>query len=188
MPTVQLPDNAQHHSIPPPAHLPGPQHHPPGVSADWIGPPTGQHPTGYATPYNMPAGLVPSPWSAAMSTPFAAFGAYAPALPPTNPPAAHGHFGPPPGPPPANGYPFPYTTPAPQFAVPHGYPMAAYQTPAWPAAPMAFGGPPPGPPPPMAPPRQPERLTRAERYDKIGHFAAGPHCMRAHFTCVTKLI
>lgn len=39
---------------------------------------------------------------------------------------------------------------------------------------MAFGAPP-GPPPPAAPPRQPERLTRAERYDKIGHFAAGPH-------------
>lgn len=38
---------------------------------------------------------------------------------------------------------------------------------------MAYA--PPGPPPPAAPPRQPERLTRAERYDKIGHFAAGPH-------------
>jgi hypothetical protein len=184
MPNVQLPDNARP-PISPSAHLPGPQHHPPGVSADWIGPPTGQQPTGYATPYNVPTGLVPSPWSAAMSTPYSAFGAFAPALPPTNPAAAQGHFGPPPGPPPTNGFPFPYTTPAPQFAVPHGYPMAAYQTPAWPAAPMAYGAPP-GPPPPAAPPRQPERLTRAERYDKIGHFAAGPHCMRAHFTCVTK--
>ena len=184
MPTVQLPDNAHHPSFPPPAHPPGPQHHPPGVSADWIGPMTGQQPTGYATPFNAPGGLVPSPWSAAMATPFAAFGAYA--LPPTNPPAAQSHFGPPPGPPPANGYGFPYTTPAPQYAVPHGYPMAAYQTPAWPAAPMAFGAPP-GPPPPAAPPRQPERLTRAERYDKIGHFAAGSHCMRAHLLFVTKL-
>jgi hypothetical protein len=179
MPTVQLPENAQPHSMAPPGHPSGPQHHPPGVSADWIGPPTGQQPTGYATPYNMPGGLVPSPWSAAMATPFAAYGAFAPALPPTNPPAAQGHFGPPPGPPPAQGFPFPYTTPAPQFAVPHGYPMAAYQTPAWPAAPMGYGAPP-GPPPPAAPPRQPERLTRAERYDKIGRFAAGPHCMRAH--------
>jgi len=182
MPTVQLPDNGMPPPFPPPAHPPGPQHHPSGESAVWIGPPTGQQPTGYATPFNAPAGLTPSPWSAAMSTPFAAFGSYAPALPPTNPPAAQGHFGPPPGPPPAHasGYPFPYTTPTPQFAVPHGYPMAAaYQTPAWSAAPMGYGAPP-GPPPPAAPPRQPERLTRAERYDKIGHFAAGPHCMRAH--------
>jgi hypothetical protein len=52
----------------------------------------------------------------------------------------------------------------------------AYATPAWVPAPMAYAAP--GPPPPAAPmpPRQPERLTRAERYDKIGHFAAGPHC------------
>ena len=175
MPTVQLPENGHPPSMPPQSHPPGPQHHPPGVSADWIGPPTGQQPAGFATPFNAAAGL--SPWSA-MSTPYSAFGAFAPGLPP-NPQAAQGHFGPPPGPPPGHGFAFPYSTPAPQFAVPHGYPMAAYQTPAWPAAPMGYGAPP-GPPPPAAPPRQPERLTRAERYDKIGHFAAGPHCMLAH--------
>lgn len=186
MPTVQLPDNAQHHpSNPPPGHPPGPPHHPPGVSADWIGPPTGHPPTGYATPYNMPAGL--SPWSATMATPFSAYGAYAPALPPTNPPAMPGHFGPPPampghfgpppGPPPSHGFAGPYATPAQQYAMPHGYQMA-YQTPAWPPAPMGFA--PQAPPPPAAPPRQPERLTRGERYDKIGHFAPGPHCMQTH--------
>ncbi len=179
MPTIQLPDNAPPPSNPPPSH-PGPQHHPPGVSADWIGPQTGHQPTGYVTAFNAQGGLVPSPWTAAMSTPYAAFGAFAPALPPTNPPGAvPGHFGPPSGPPPAHGFAGPYTTPAPQFAMPHGYQMAAYPTPAWPAAPMAFGVPP-GPPPPAAPPRQPERLTRAERYDRIGHFAAGPHCMREY--------
>jgi hypothetical protein len=181
MPTVQLPENAHPPSMPPPTHPHGPQHHPPGVSADWIGPPTGHQPTGYATPFNAPAGLVPSPWSHAMATPYGAFGAFAPGLPPTNPQAAQGHFGPPPGPPPGQGFAFQYATPAAQFAVPPGYPMAAYQTtPAWaPAAPMAYGAPP-GPPPPAAPPRPSERLTRAERYDKIGHFAAGPHCMLAH--------
>lgn len=178
MPTIQLPDNAQ----PPPSNPPGhPQHLPPGVSADWIGPPTGHQSTGYQTPYSMHQGLVPSPWAAAMSTPFAAFGAYAPPLPPTNPPGTQGMYappGPPPGPPPGHpphGFAGPYGTPAPQFAMPPGYTMA-YATPAWGPPPMAFA--PPGPPPPAAPPRQPERLTRAERYDKIGHFAAGPHCRR----------
>ena len=58
--------------------------------------------------------------------------------------------------------------------MPHGYPMA-YATPAWVPAPMAY--PAPGPPPPAAPPWQPERLTRTERYNKIGHFTVGPHCM-----------
>jgi hypothetical protein len=180
MPTVQLPDGvAQHPSHLPPGH--GPPHHPPGVSADWIGPPTGHQPTGYATPFHAQAGLVPSPWSATMATPFAAYGAYAPALPQTNPPGVQGHyFAPPPGPPPSHGFAGPYTTPAPQFAVPHGFPMQqmAFATPTWPSAPMAFA--PQAPPPPAAPPRQPERLTRAERYDKIGHFAAGPHCTRTH--------
>ena len=180
MPTVQLPDNSLPPSVAPPGHPPGPQHHPPNVSADWIGPPTGQQQTGYLTPYPASAGLVPSPWSAAMSTPFAPFGAYAPALPQTNPPGAQGQYGPPSGPPPGQGFAFPYATPAPQFAMPpHGYPMGAYHTPAWPAVPMGYGAPP-APPPPAAPPRQPERLTRGERYDKIGHFAAGPHCMRPH--------
>jgi hypothetical protein len=176
MPTVQLPDNAHHPpSNPPSGHPSGAQQQlPPGVSADWIGPPTGHHATPYATPYGVPPqGLVPSPWSVAMSTPFAAFGAFAPPLPPTNPPAAPGAYGPPSGPPPSHGYAAPYATPAPQFSVPHGYPIA-YATPAWP--PMAYA--PPGPPPPAAPPRQPERRTRAERYDKMGRFAVGPHCMR----------
>ncbi|KAI9462542.1 hypothetical protein F5148DRAFT_1150473 [Russula earlei] len=122
--------------------------------------PTGhQSTTGYQTPYGMSQGLVPSPWSAAMSTPFGAFGAFAPPLPPTNPPGAA---------------PGPYSTPAPQFTMQPGYPMTlAYATP-W-GPPMAFAQPAPPPPPPAAPPRQPERMTRAERYDKIGHFAVGPH-------------
>jgi hypothetical protein len=159
MPTVQLPDNASHHlSNPPPTHPPGPQRFPPGISADWIGPPTGKQ-----LPFNVPWGL--SPWSAAMSTPFAAFGAFAPAAP--------GHFAPPLGPHLSHGFAGPYTTPAQQYATPYGYQMA-YQTPAWLPAPMAIA--PPGPPPPAAPSRQPKRLTRAEHYDKIGHFAPGPHC------------
>lgn len=175
MPTVQLPDNAQQPpSNPPSGHPSGAQQHiPPGVSADWIGPPTGHQATPYGPYGALPPGLVPSPWSAAMSTPFAGFGAFAPQLPPTNPPAAPGAYAPPSGPPPSHGYAAPYATPAPQFSVPHGYTMA-YAAPAWPP-PMAYA--PPGPPPPAAPPRGPERLTRAERYDKIGRFAAGPHCM-----------
>lgn len=174
MPTIQLPDNGlPPSSNPPSAHLPGPPNHPPGVSADWIGPQMGHQSTGYPTPYGAPQGLAPSPWASAMSTPFAGFGAFAPPLPPTNLSAGPGPYAPPLGPPPPHGYAGPYATPAPQFAMPHGYPMA-YSTPAWPPAPMAY--PPPGAPPPAAP-RQPERVTRAERYDKIGHFAAGPHCM-----------
>jgi hypothetical protein len=176
MPTVQLPDNAQPPPTnPPPGHSSGTQHPPPGVSADWIGPQTGHQPTPYATPYGPPQSLVPSPWTAAMSTPFAAFAQYAPPLPPTNPPAAPGIYGPPPGAPPQHGYAGPYATPAQQFTMPPGYPIA-YATPGWAPAPVAY--PPPGPPPPAVPPRQPERLTRAERYDKIGHFAAGAHCTR----------
>ncbi|KAI0303322.1 hypothetical protein B0F90DRAFT_1816159 [Multifurca ochricompacta] len=170
LPTVQLPDGAPlpplHHA---PGHPPSSQSHPSGVSADWIGPTTGLQPTAYATPYPSHAGLAPSPWAGPMSTPFAGFGAFAPPLPPTNPP---GSYAPHPTAHLPQGYGVPYATPAPQFAIPHGYPMA-YATPAWVPAPMAY--PPPGPPPPAAPPRQPERLTRAERYDKIGHFAAGPH-------------
>src|SRR6266702_3535590 len=155
MPTVQLPDSGPP-AGPPPSHPPGPQHHPPGVSADWIGPQAGQ-PAAYGTPYG-------------------AFGAYAQPLPPTNPHLAPGPYGPPPPAHPPHGFAPQYATPAPQFAMPPGYPPMAYATPAWVPAPMAYAAP--GPPPPAAPPRQPERLTRAERYDKIGHFAAGPHCMR----------
>jgi hypothetical protein len=118
-----------------------------------------------------------------MATPFAAFGAYAPALPPTNPPAPPGQYAPPPGPPPPHGYAAgPYATPAQPYATPHGYPMA-FATPAWPTAPMAYA--PSGPPPPVVPPRQPERHTRAERYDKIGRFAAGSHCMC--LLCITRI-
>ena len=73
----------------PSSRPPWPQH-PPGISADWIGPPTEQQPTGFSTP---PSGLVPSPWSAAMSTPYAAFGTFAPALPPMSlDPSPHGSF------------------------------------------------------------------------------------------------
>jgi len=177
MPTIQLPDNAPPHHLPP-GHPPGPPQ-PPGVSAEWIGPPAGQQPAGYATPFGQPMGLSPSWAPAGMATPFAAYGAYAPQLPQTNPPAAPGQYGPPPGPPPGppgHGYAGPYATPAPQFAIPPGYQMA-YATPAWGHTPMAFAAAP-GPPPPAAPPRPPERLTRAERFDKVEPFAAGPHCMR----------
>ncbi|KAI0255304.1 hypothetical protein BJV78DRAFT_1179039 [Lactifluus subvellereus] len=170
LPTIQLPDGApQPPSNPPPSHPPGPQHHPPGVSSDWIGPQAGPPPNAYGTPYGAPPGLVTSPWGAPMSTPFTGYGAYA-QLPPTHPPAGPGLYGPPQSAHPPHGYAAPYATP--QFGMPQGYPPMAY-TPAWVPAPMAYA--PPGPPPPVAPPRQPERVTRAERYDKIGHFAAGPH-------------
>ncbi|KAH9170820.1 hypothetical protein EDB89DRAFT_1907499 [Lactarius sanguifluus] len=170
MPTVQLPDGGPPPG-PPPSHPPGPQHHPPGVSADWIGPQAGQQ--AYANPYGAMPGMVHSPWAGPMSTPFSAFSAYGQPLPPTNLQVPPGPYAQPPPAHPPHGYAPQYATPAPQFAMPpHGYPMA-YATPAWVPAPMAY--PAPGPPPPAAPPRQPERLTRAERYDKIGHFAAGPH-------------
>ena len=178
MPTVQLPDSGgappPPAGPPPPSHPPGPQHYPPGVSADWIGPQPGQQ-AAYATPYGAPPGMVPSPWGGHMnmSTPYTGFGAYAQPLPPTNPQGAPGPYAPPPAAHPPHGFAPQYATPGPQYAMPPGYPMA-YATPAWVPAPMAYAAP--GPPPPAAPPRQPERLTRAERYDKIGHFAAGPHC------------
>ena len=176
MPTVQLPEHAGPPAGPPPSHPPGPQHYPPGVSADWIGPQPG-HPAAYGTPYAAAAGMVHSPhspWPGHMGTPFAGFGAYAPPLPPTNP---QGQYAPPPAAHPAHGFAPQYATPGPQYAMPpQGYQMA-YATPAWVPAQMAYAAAP-GPPPPAAPPRQPERLTRAERYDKIGHFAAGSHCMR----------
>jgi len=183
MPTVQLPDNGQRPpSNPPSGHPSGAQQqHLPGVSADWIGPQNGHQATPY-TPYGaLPHGLVPSPWSNAMATPFAAFGAFAPQLPPTNPPTA-GAYAPPPGPPPSQGYAgyaTPYATPASQFSVPHGYPMAYAAAAPW-GPPMAYA--PPGPPPQAVPPRGPERLTRAERYDRIGRFASGPHCMRCIYS------
>lgn len=180
MPTVQLPDSAPP-AGPPPSHAPGPQHYPPGVSSDWIGPQPGQQPpAAYGTPYGAPPpGMVPSPWSNPMnmSTPYGSFAAYGQPLPPTNqqgPPGGGPYAQAPPPAHPPHGFAPQYATPGPQFAMPHGYPMA-YATPAWVPAPMAYAAP--GPPPPAAPmpPRQPERLTRAERYDKIGHFAAGPH-------------
>jgi hypothetical protein len=181
MPNVQLPDNGPPHhppSHPPPGPPAGPPpHHHPGLSSDWIGPPTGPPPSAYSysTPYGAQPGLVTSPWGAPMSTPFPGFGSYP--LPPTNPPPGLGPYAPPPPTHPPNGYSAPYGTPGPQFSVPQGYSMA--YTPAWVPASMPFAPPgPPGPPPPSAPPRPPERVTRAERYDKIGHFAAGPHCMR----------
>ncbi|KAF8265326.1 hypothetical protein EI94DRAFT_1736142 [Lactarius quietus] len=177
MPTVQLPDNGPPAGPPPPTHQPGAQHYPPGVSADWIGPQPGQ-PAGYAAPYGAPPGMVPSPWSnpmnMSMNTPFSAFGAYGQPLPPTNPQGPPGPYAPPPPAHAPHGFAPQYATPGPQYAMPPGYPPMAY-TPAWVPAQMAAAYAAPGPPPPAAPPRQPERLTRAERYDKIGHFAAGPH-------------
>lgn len=46
----------------------------------------------------------------------------------------------------------------------------------------------PGPPRPVAPLRQPERHTRASRYDYIGHFAAGPHYMWYRVSDRTELL